>query len=96
MTIYRIAVLPGDGIGKEVVPEGIRVLEAAGRRFDIKFRWDTFPWNCETYKRTSRMMPEDGIDQLRKNDAIFLGAVGQHQSDSRVSIHVRTGTRIGT
>ncbi|MEE8431449.1 MAG: isocitrate/isopropylmalate family dehydrogenase, partial [Candidatus Desulfatibia sp.] len=76
MTSYRIAVLPGDGIGKEVVPEGIRVLEAAGRRFDIKFRWDTFPWNCENYKRAGRMMPEDGIDQLRKNDAIFLGAVG--------------------
>ncbi len=76
MTSYRIAVLPGDGIGKEVVPEGIRVLEAAGRRFDIKFGWDTFPWSCETYKRTGRMMPEDGIDQLRKNDAIFLGAVG--------------------
>ncbi|MEE8431864.1 MAG: tartrate dehydrogenase [Candidatus Desulfatibia sp.] len=76
MTSYRIAVLPGDGIGKEVVPEGIRVLEAAGRRFDIKFRWDTFPWSCENYKRAGRMMPEDGIDQLRKNDAIFLGAVG--------------------
>ncbi|MBC8433712.1 MAG: hypothetical protein H8D96_17520 [Desulfobacterales bacterium] len=76
MTSYRIAVLPGDGIGKEVVPEGMRVLEAAGRRFDIKFRWDTFSWSCETYKRTGRMMPEDGIDQLRKNDAIFLGAVG--------------------
>lgn len=76
MNSYRIAVLPGDGIGKEVVPEGMRVLEAAGRRFDIKFRWDTFPWSCETYKRTGRMMPEDGIDQLRKNDAIFLGAVG--------------------
>jgi tartrate dehydrogenase/decarboxylase/D-malate dehydrogenase len=76
MNSYRIAVLPGDGIGKEVVPEGMRVLEAAGRRFDIKFRWEPFPWNCETYKRTGRMMPEDGIDQLRKNDAIFLGAVG--------------------
>jgi tartrate dehydrogenase/decarboxylase/D-malate dehydrogenase len=76
MNSYRIAVLPGDGIGKEVVPEGMRVLEAAGRRFDIKFRWETFPWNCETYKRDGRMMPEDGIDQLRKNDAIFLGAVG--------------------
>lgn len=76
MTSYRIAVIPGDGIGKEVVPEGIRVLEAVGRRFDIEFRWNTFPWNCETYKQTGRMMPEDGIEQLRENDAIFLGAVG--------------------
>lgn len=76
MAGYRIAVLPGDGIGKEVVPEGIRVLESVGHRFDIQFTWDTFTWNCETYVQTGRMMPEDGIDQLRDNDAIFLGAVG--------------------
>jgi len=76
MAGYRIAVLPGDGIGKEVVPEGIRVLESVGRRFDIQFKWDTFTWNCETFTQTGRMMPEDGIDQLRAYDAIFLGAVG--------------------
>jgi len=69
-------VIPGDGIGKEVVPEGLRVLEAAGRAFEITFLWDEFPWSCETYHRTGRMMPEDGIAQLRKSDAIFLGAVG--------------------
>ena len=76
MTDHRIAVIPGDGIGKEVVPEGIRVLEAIGRRFDISFKWDEFPWSCEDYTRTGRMMPEDGIEQLRGYDAIFLGAVG--------------------
>ena len=76
MASYRIAVLPGDGIGKEVVPEGIRVLESVGRRFDIQFKWDTFTWGCETFTQTGRMMPEDGIDQLRQCDAIFLGAVG--------------------
>jgi len=76
MAEYRIAVLPGDGIGKEVVPEGIRVLESVGRRFDIQFKWDTFTWGCETFTQTGRMMPEDGIDQLREFDAIFLGAVG--------------------
>jgi len=76
MASYRIAVLPGDGIGKEVVAEGIRVLESVGRRFDIQFRWDTFTWGCETFTQTGRMMPEDGIDQLRECDAIFLGAVG--------------------
>jgi tartrate dehydrogenase/decarboxylase/D-malate dehydrogenase len=76
MPTYNIAVIPGDGIGKEVVPQGIRVLEAAGRRFDISFRWDTFDWNCENFTRTGRMMPEDGIEQLRAYDAIFLGAVG--------------------
>jgi len=73
---YHIAVIPGDGIGKEVVAEGIRVLEAAAGRFDISFKWDEFAWSCETYTRTGRMMPEDGIDQLRRHDAIFLGAVG--------------------
>ena len=76
MTAYKIAVLPGDGIGKEVVPEGIRVLESVGNHFDIQFKWETFPWGCEFYSQTGRMMPEDGIDQLRECDAIFLGAVG--------------------
>ncbi|MEX1109171.1 MAG: tartrate dehydrogenase [Dongiaceae bacterium] len=72
----RIAVIPGDGIGKEVVPEGMRVLEAAGRRFGIEFQWDEFDWSCETYKRTGRMMPEDGLERIAGHDAIFLGAVG--------------------
>ena len=76
MAHYKIAVIPGDGIGKEVVPEGIRVLEAVGSRFGITFTWNEFPWNCENYTRTGQMMPEDGIDQLRNYDAIFLGAVG--------------------
>jgi tartrate dehydrogenase/decarboxylase/D-malate dehydrogenase len=73
---YRIAVIAGDGIGREVVPEGMRVLEAAARRFDFAFDWHEFPWSCETYAATGRMMPEDGIDQLRPHDSIFLGAVG--------------------
>ncbi len=73
---YQIAVIPGDGIGNEVVPEGLRVLQAVGTRFDINFRWLSFDWNCETYLRTGRMMPEDGIEQLKEVDAIYLGAVG--------------------
>jgi tartrate dehydrogenase/decarboxylase/D-malate dehydrogenase len=76
MATYKIAVIAGDGIGKEVVPEGIRVLEAAGRRFKINFSWHQLPWSCENYTRTGRMMPEDGIEQLRGYDAVFLGAVG--------------------
>ena len=76
MDSYKIAVLPGDGIGKEVVPEGIRVLESVGNRFDIQFKWETFPWGCEFYSQTGSMMPEDGIDQLGECDEIFLGAVG--------------------
>jgi tartrate dehydrogenase/decarboxylase/D-malate dehydrogenase len=73
---HRIAVIPGDGIGKEVVPEGIRVLEAAGRRFGFSVEWKTFDWSCERYARTGSMMPEDGLEQLRAFEAIFLGAVG--------------------
>ena len=73
---HRIAVIPGDGIGKEVVPEGLRVLESAGRRFGIEFHWDHFDWSCETYRQTGRMMPGDGLDMIARHDAIFLGAVG--------------------
>ncbi|MBW2348131.1 MAG: tartrate dehydrogenase [Deltaproteobacteria bacterium] len=76
MAKYKIAVIPGDGIGKEVVPEGIRVLEAAGSRFGITFHWRTYPWSGEAYLRTGRMMPEDGMERLREADAIYLGAVG--------------------
>ncbi len=73
---HRIAVIPGEGIGKEVVPEGIRVLEAAGRRFGFSFDWTTFDWSCERYAKTGSMMPDDGLEQLRPCEAIFLGAVG--------------------
>lgn len=76
MSNYRIAVIPGDGIGKETVPEGIRVLEAVAARFGLSFTWDQFDWSCETYAKTGRMMPEDGLDQIRGHDGIFLGAVG--------------------
>ena len=73
---HRIAVIPGDGIGREVVPEGTRVLDAAARRFNFELDWTTFDWSCQTYTETGRMMPADGLDQLRRFDAIYLGAVG--------------------
>ena len=76
MKSYRIAVIPGDGIGKEVVPEGMRVLEAAARKFDIAFTWDEFPWSCEYRSKHGRMMPEDGLAAIRHHDAIFFGACG--------------------
>ncbi|HEY8555600.1 MAG TPA: tartrate dehydrogenase [Burkholderiales bacterium] len=76
MKEYRIAVIPGDGIGREVMPEGMRVLEAAGARYGLRLRWDEFPWSCEYYARHGRMMPEDGLEQVRSHDAIYLGAVG--------------------
>lgn len=76
MSAYRIAVIPGDGIGREVVPEGQRVLEAAGRRFGFRFTWEEHPWGCEYFARERRMMPEDALDTLSASDAVFLGAVG--------------------
>ena len=86
MKKYKIAVIPGDGIGREVVPEGIRVLEAVARRFDISWSWQNFDWSCERYAKTGRMMPEDGLDQLRSFDAIFLGAVGYPGVPDHVSL----------
>lgn len=76
MKNYRIASIPGDGIGKEVVPEGMRVLDAVGVKYDLSFTWDEFNWSCEYFTRQGRMMPEDGLEQIRHHDAIYLGAVG--------------------
>lgn len=76
MASYKIALIPGDGIGKEVLPEAVDVLEKVGAKFDISFKWQEFNWSCETYAKTGRMMPEDGIEQLTPFDALFLGAVG--------------------
>jgi len=76
MRKINIAVIPGDGIGTEVMPEGLRVLEAAGALHGVQFSWQEFDWSCEYYARTGAMMPEDGIEQLREFDAIYLGAVG--------------------
>jgi tartrate dehydrogenase/decarboxylase/D-malate dehydrogenase len=83
---YRVAVIAGDGIGREVVPEGIAALEAAARRYDFGLEWREFDWSCETYAKTGRMMPEDGLDQLRPFDSVFLGAVGYPGVPDHVSL----------
>src|SRR5215475_8980695 len=95
---FRIAVIPGDGIGQEVVPEGIRVLDQAARKFDFRLEWQFFDWSCETYLNTGKMMPDDGLEQLRKFDALFLGAVGRPDVPDHISlwgllIPVRRGFR---
>ena len=84
--MHRIAVIPGDGIGKEVVPEGIRILEAAGKRFGIQFQWKFFPWGCEHYLSSGVMMPADGLEILKGFDAIYLGAVGYPGVPDHVSL----------
>ncbi len=86
MTLYRIATIPGDGIGKEVVPEAMRVIETAGARFGIEFNWITYDWGCEAYLRDGRLMPEDGLETLAAYDAIFLGAVGDPAVPDHVSL----------
>jgi tartrate dehydrogenase/decarboxylase/D-malate dehydrogenase len=86
MKTFNIAVIAGDGIGKEVVPEGIRVLEVAGQRFGFCLQCHAFDWSCETYVHTGRMMPDDGLLQLRPFDAIFLGAVGHPSVPDHISL----------
>ena len=86
MANYNIALIPGDGIGKEVCPEAVNVLEKVGGQFGISFTWREFDWSCETYANTGSMMPEDGIEQLRPFDAIFLGAVGYPGVADHVSL----------
>jgi tartrate dehydrogenase/decarboxylase / D-malate dehydrogenase len=86
MKTFNIAVIAGDGIGREVVPEGIRVLAAAGERYGFRFDWHAFDWSCETYAKTGKMMPADGIQQLRPFDAIFLGAVGHPSVPDHISL----------
>jgi tartrate dehydrogenase/decarboxylase/D-malate dehydrogenase len=74
---YRIAVIPGDGIGKEVVPEGLRVLEKVASKYNFELQLDSFDFSsCDYYLKHGRMMPEDWKDQIGRHDAIFFGAVG--------------------
>ena len=73
---FDIAVIPGDGIGQEVMPEGIRAIDAVAATCGFSVSYRHFDWSCESYKATGRMMPEDGIDRLADHDAILLGAVG--------------------
>jgi tartrate dehydrogenase/decarboxylase/D-malate dehydrogenase len=73
---YRIAVIPGDGIGKEVVPEGVRALDAAARRFGFALVLDHFDWSCERMARTGEWMPANWKDLVGGHDAIFFGATG--------------------
>jgi tartrate dehydrogenase/decarboxylase / D-malate dehydrogenase len=75
---FRIAVIPGDGIGKEVVPEGLRVLERLAELSNgqLTFTFESFPWGCEYYLKTGQMMNADGLERLAEFDAIYFGAVG--------------------
>ena len=77
MTVHRIAVIPGDGIGKEVMPEGLRVLEAAARKFGVALAFDHFDFaSCDYYAKHGQMMPANWKELIGGHDAIYYGAVG--------------------
>ena len=86
MTHYRIASIPGDGIGQEVIPAGIQVAEVLAQRFGFSIEFKHFDWSCQTYLNTGTMMPKDGLEQLQSFDAIFLGAVGWPSVPDHVSL----------
>ena len=74
--LYRIAVIAGDGIGREVIPAGLAALEAATRGADVSLAFTELSWNSDFYRQHGRMMPEDAFDRLAGFDAIYLGAIG--------------------
>lgn len=86
MKKHRIAVVPGDGIGNEVVPESLKVLEVLAEKFGYQFSFMNYDYSCEHYAKTGMMMPKDGLDRLRDSDSIFLGAVGYPGVPDHVSL----------
>ena len=86
MSKLKLAVIPGDGIGWEVVPEGIKVLEAAGAKYGIEYEFTEYDWGCERYHKTGKLMPDDGIETLKGFDSIFLGACGYPGVPDHVSL----------
>ncbi|HEV7802029.1 MAG TPA: isocitrate/isopropylmalate family dehydrogenase, partial [Burkholderiales bacterium] len=87
MRTYRIAAIPGDGIGIEVIAAGLKALEVLGAR-DKSFRLEVehFPWSSEYYKKNGYYIPEGGLEQLKTFDAIFFGAVGAPDVPDHISL----------
>ncbi len=84
---HKIAIIAGDGIGPEVIAEGVKVLNAAAAKDgSFAFEFEHFPWGCEYYLETGRMMPPDALETLKRFDAIFLGAVGYPGVPDHVSL----------
>lgn len=87
MTNHRIAVIRGDGIGIEVVEEGMKVLRAVSKKYDCNFNFDEFPWSSNFYKEHGKMMSSDALDILSGYDAIFLGAVGHPDIQDHITLN---------
>ena len=73
---YNIAVIPGDGIGPEVIREGLKVLGVVAKKYDIRFEYETFDWGGDRYLATGEVMPGNAVEIMQRFDAIYLGAVG--------------------
>src|SRR5574341_135148 len=86
MRHYRLALIPGDGVGKEVIPEGQRALDAAAARYGFSLEYTSLPWGCDYYLETGSMMPSDGLDTLAPFDAIYLGAIGWPTVPDHISL----------
>jgi len=96
MTGYRVAVIPGDGVGTEVAAEAVRVLEAAAKRFGFDLATENFTWGCDWYLQHGEMMPDDALATLVKFDAIFLGCIGDAAKvPDDVSLTMLLGIRRG-
>ena len=90
----RIAIIPGDGIGKEVTAEAVKVLQAIGDTFGKKFELEHLPWSADHYLKTQQTMPANGYDLLRQFDAVFIGALGDPRvPDNRHARDILLGTR---
>src|SRR6266481_2728905 len=86
MKSYRIASIPGDGIGNEVIPAGLEVLDALASREDFSLKTTALDWSSARYKKTGRYIPEGGLEALKTFDAIFFGAVGAPDVPDHVSL----------
>jgi tartrate dehydrogenase/decarboxylase/D-malate dehydrogenase len=84
---FRVAVIGGDGIGPEVIDQAIRVADAALARDNAQITWNRLPWSSAYYKETGKMVPDDGWDQLKKHDAVLLGAIGRPDVPDTVTVH---------
>lgn len=87
MKELSIALLPGDGIGVEIMPEARRVLDLISQRFNVTLNYHEFDWGTQYYFQHGRMMPDDGVDQLREFDAILLGAVGHPEVPDHTTLN---------
>ena len=83
---YNVAVIRGDGIGIEVIEEGIKVLDAVGQEYGIDWTWHEYPWGSEFYRENGVVMPSDALDTLAQSDVIFLGAVGHPDFQDHITL----------